>query len=203
MRLVTANSALRWVLLISKSAHGLIVNQSHQNYFCYYHYYYYYYYYNYYDHHYYYNCVNNKMLEYDWLLPALIYGLIGCFRSKLSDLTCPTTNICNRTSQIGQLSSQCKLSTSCHQPINFNYLAHPSQSKSSSYVSLVERCRLKTNMDEINWFNDFYSDMFSLDFDSLFSTVDLQSFSHFVIDNQLVIGLRVVQFKSAMCYAFG
>ena len=27
-----------------------------------------------------------------------------------------------------------------------------------------------------------YSDMFSLDFDSLFSTVDLKSFSHFVID---------------------
>ena len=32
------------------------------------------------------------MLEYDWFLTALIYGLIGCFRSKLSDLTCPTTN---------------------------------------------------------------------------------------------------------------
>ena len=25
------------------------------------------------------NRVNNKMLEYDWLLTALIYGLIGCF----------------------------------------------------------------------------------------------------------------------------
>ena len=33
------------------------------------------------------------MLEYDWLLRALIYGLIGCSRSKLSDLTCPITNI--------------------------------------------------------------------------------------------------------------
>ena len=32
------------------------------------------------------------MLEYDWFLTALIYGLIGCFRSKLSDLTCPITN---------------------------------------------------------------------------------------------------------------
>ena len=52
---------------------------------CYLYYYYYYYYY-------YYNCVNNKMLEYDWFLTALIYGLIGCFRSKLSDLTCPITN---------------------------------------------------------------------------------------------------------------
>ena len=33
------------------------------------------------------------MLEHDWLLTALIYALIGCFRSKLSDLTCPITNI--------------------------------------------------------------------------------------------------------------
>ena len=32
------------------------------------------------------------MLEYDWFLTALIYGLIGCFRSKLSDLTRPITN---------------------------------------------------------------------------------------------------------------
>ena len=52
------------------------------------------------------NRVNNKMLEHDWLLTAPIYGLIGCFKSKLSDLTCPITNICNRTGQIGQLSSQ-------------------------------------------------------------------------------------------------
>ena len=36
------------------------------------------------------------MLEHDWLLTALIYVLIGCFRSKLSDLTCAITNICNR-----------------------------------------------------------------------------------------------------------
>ena len=40
------------------------------------------------------------MLEYDWLLKALIYGLIGCFRSKLSDLTCL---ICNWTGRIRQL----------------------------------------------------------------------------------------------------
>ena len=52
------------------------------------------------------NCVDNKMLEHDWLLTAFIYDLIGCFRSKLSDLICPITNICNRTGQIGQLSSQ-------------------------------------------------------------------------------------------------
>ena len=43
------------------------------------------------------------MLEYDLLF---IYGLIGCFRTKLSNLTCPITNIRNRTGQIGQLSSQ-------------------------------------------------------------------------------------------------
>ena len=36
------------------------------------------------------------MLEYDWLLTALIYGLIG------SPITC----ICNGTGQIEQLSSQ-------------------------------------------------------------------------------------------------
>ena len=47
------------------------------------------------------NCVNNKILEHSWLLTALIYALM-----KLSDLTCPSTNICNRTRQIGQLSSQ-------------------------------------------------------------------------------------------------
>ena len=41
------------------------------------------------------NCVNDEMLQYDWLLTALIYGLIGCFRFKLSDLICPITNICN------------------------------------------------------------------------------------------------------------
>jgi len=34
------------------------------------------------------NCVNNKMHEYDWLLTALIYGSIGFFRSKLSDMYC-------------------------------------------------------------------------------------------------------------------
>ena len=32
------------------------------------------------------NWVNNKLLEYDWLLTVLIYGLIGRVRSKLSGL---------------------------------------------------------------------------------------------------------------------
>ena len=34
------------------------------------------------------------MLEYDWFFTALFNGLIVCFRSKLSDLTCTITNIC-------------------------------------------------------------------------------------------------------------
>ena len=43
-------------------------------------------------------------------------------------------------------------------------------------------CRLKTNVDEIYSFIDFYSDMFYLEFDCLFSTVDLKSFSNVIID---------------------
>lgn len=46
----------------------------------------------------------------------------------------------------------------------------------------IDRCTLETNMDEINRSNDFYSDMFFLDFDSDFSAVDFESFTHFVID---------------------
>ena len=45
----------------------------------------------------------------------------------------------------------------------------------------IDRWRLKTNMDEINWSNDFYSDMFSFDFDRLFSTVDLKKFLAFCL----------------------
>ena len=45
-------------------------------------------------------------------------------------------------------------------------------------------------MDEINWSNIFYSDMFSFDFNSLFSTVDLESFLQFVIDTINIIGNR-------------
>ena len=42
--------------------------------------------------------------------------------------------------------------------------------------------QIEKNMDKINWSYDFYSDMFFSDFDSLSSTVDLESFPHFVID---------------------
>ena len=96
------------------------------------------------------------------LITGFIYVLIGCFRSKLSDLSCPITNICNRTGQI-----------------NFNYLAYPIQSKSRkiSYVSRLTGADWKQTWK--NWFNDFYSDMFSLDFDCLFSTV-----INIVISNQ-------------------
>ena len=51
-------------------------------------------------------------------------------------------------------------------------------------------------MDEIDWADGVYSNMLSFDFDSLFSTVDLENFSHFVIDTiWLVTGPRVVQFR--------
>ena len=42
-------------------------------------------------------CVNSKMPEYDRLLTALVCDFIGCFRSNLSDLTCPITR--DRTNQ--------------------------------------------------------------------------------------------------------
>ena len=43
------------------------------------------------------NCVINKRLEHDWLLTALIYGLIGCFSSKLSDYEHLQSDKPNRT----------------------------------------------------------------------------------------------------------
>ena len=33
------------------------------------------------------NCVNNKMLEYMWLLTAPLSGLINCFKSELQEFT--------------------------------------------------------------------------------------------------------------------
>jgi len=47
----------------------------------------------------------------------------------------------------------------------------------------VNRCISKTNIDEVDWFNDyFYSDMFALDFDCFFQLLTQKGFSHFVID---------------------
>ena len=61
-------------------------------------------------------------------------------------------------------------------------------------------------MDEINWPNDFYSDMFSLDFDSLFLynilTLSKVSFSWFCIDKKLIcpyIEVLIPEFL-AFCY---
>ena len=42
------------------------------------------------------------MFEYDWLLSARIYGLVGCLKSKLSDYK----QVQLQTGQIRQLSSQ-------------------------------------------------------------------------------------------------
>ena len=36
----------------------------------------------------------------------------------------------------------------------------------------------RTKIDEISWINDVYSDMFSLQFDNLFSTIDFESFEN-------------------------
>ena len=56
------------------------------------------------------------------------------------------------------------------------------KTKQNFLTEQIDRYTLETNMDEINRSNDFYSDMFSLDLDSDFSTIDFESFSHFVID---------------------
>ena len=37
-------------------------------------------------------------------------------------------------------------------------------------------------LDEISWFNDCCSVMFSLDFDGFFLTIDIKSLWHFVLD---------------------
>ena len=38
-------------------------------------------------------------------------------------------------------------------------------------------------MEETNWSSEFYSDIFSLDFDSLFNTIDLESLVIFLLWN--------------------
>jgi len=85
------------------------------------------------------------MLEHDWLLTALIYTLIGCFRSKLSDLTCSITKIWNQAK---------------------------SDSKAANKNFLSEQIENNPGWDELmQW---LLLDMFSLDFDRLFSMVDLK-----------------------------
>ena len=48
----------------------------------------------------------SNMIGYQQPLSMTLIIISGRFRSKLSDLTCPTTNMCNWMGQIGQLSSQ-------------------------------------------------------------------------------------------------
>ena len=53
----------------------------------------------------------------------------------------------------------------------------------------IVRCRFKTKMDElekIDWSNDFYSDIFSLHLDSLFSTVELENLRLEMNENRTV-----------------
>ena len=52
---------------------------------------------------------------------------------------------------------------------------YPIKIKENFLSEQVDRYRLKTTTGEINWSNDFYLDMLSLDFASLFSTVDFES----------------------------
>ena len=42
-------------------------------------------------------------------------------------------------------------------------------------------------MDEISWFNDVYSDMFYLEFDNLFSTIDFEIFESIENDSAMEI----------------
>ena len=78
-----------------------------------------------------------------------------------------------------------------------------------SFLNCVNNKRPEYDWLVRAWFNDFYSDMFSLDFDCLFQP--LLSFLNFVIANLLVIGFRVLQFrgnhasnfKSALRYMIG
>ena len=60
----------------------------------------------------------------------------------------------------------------------------------------IDRCKFKTNMDEINWSNHFYTDMFSCNFDRRFSTVDLKKLSGILLLTQLIgnrTSCRIIQ----------
>ena len=61
--------------------------------------------------------------------------------------------------------------------MKFHYMAHDNQSKSMKklWPGKLSSFNLKRKMEETNWSSDFYSDIFSADFDSLFSTIDLES----------------------------
>ena len=61
--------------------------------------------------------------------------------------------------------------------MKFDYMAHDNQSKSMKklWPGKLSSFNWKRKMDETNWSSDFYSDIFSLGFDSLFNTIDLES----------------------------
>ena len=65
-------------------------------------------------------------------------------------------------------------------PIKFNYQAIQNQVK-ISYVSRLKGADWKQTWTELTGSMTFIQ-LFSLDFDSLFSTIDSKGFSHFVID---------------------
>ena len=55
--------------------------------------------------------------------------------------------------------------------MKFHYMAHDNQSKSMKQLSpgKLSSFNWKRKMEETNWSSDFYSDIFSLDFDSMFN----------------------------------
>ena len=55
-------------------------------------------------------------------------------------------------------------------------------------------------MDEISWFNDVYSDMFSLiEFDNLFNAIDFESFESKENDSGTRVSNNTSYFESATC----
>ena len=61
--------------------------------------------------------------------------------------------------------------------MKFHYMAHDNQSKSVKklWPGKLSSFNWTRKMDETDWSGDFYSDIFSLGFDSLFNTIDLES----------------------------
>ena len=83
------------------------------------------------------------------------------------------TNICNRIGQIRKVEQPIKIKP--FMPININYYPTLADQNWRKFLTLGDRQeQLETNVDQITWFNGFYSNMFSLDFDSPFSTVELK-----------------------------
>ena len=61
--------------------------------------------------------------------------------------------------------------------MKFHYMAHDSQSKSMKklWPGKPSSFNWKRKMEETTWSSDFYSDIFSLGFDSLFNIIDLET----------------------------